>query len=366
MNKMLTTLPNEMIINLFKFIKLITDKRQFAKTCHKFNFITKNLINKSEEDFLLSHKNDMIEHGITRILQEPCYYSDFKINEYCVEKFTLELCNDLYFGLIPKSYLNVNNKILMAALASHGQIDLLKIAINNGCLIVDIMSAHAARCGHLDVIELIHNNGIGIGGTVSDSAALYGHLNIIKYLWGISARDKNGVTTHNWFTTQTCEVAAVNGHLHIIKWIMKTDINMIESIQKIFEVAAAYGHLNIIIWGHSNASKDALQDDKNVIVYNFGNLNIHKTIEKSHEFSLYYSNQSIWDEEQIDVDKIFETAAMFGHLNIIIWGYNNGFVFNKDIFEVASYYRHLHIILWAYNNKLISEDDYEFLISEDD
>jgi hypothetical protein len=30
-------------------------------------------------------------------------------NNYCTEKFTLELCHDKYFDMIPKSYINPKN-----------------------------------------------------------------------------------------------------------------------------------------------------------------------------------------------------------------------------------------------------------------
>ncbi len=295
------TLPNDMILNIFNFIKLITDKRQFIKTCNRFNTTIKHVMKQSEDEFIEMHIDNINDYGIKMVLPEDCIYTEFKTNNYCVEKFTLELCYDSYFNLIPKSYLNAKNKILMDALAVHGQLDLLKIAVDNGCLVNNKMCAHAASRGHLDIIKWAFDNGNNFNGIESDSAALYGHLDIVEYLWKISKRGMK-----NYFSTQTSSFAAMNGHLHILNWIQENDPILIEKDKQVFEVAAIYGHLNVIKWGYE------------------------------HRFTFSKS--------------VFVKAVEYGQLDIIIWALQNGCKIGNYAYRKAYSYGYLDVMQWLEGN----------------
>ncbi len=181
-------IPNDIIPIIFNFIKLITDKRQFLRTCKQINNITKKLMIECENKFKIDNFK--------------------KRNKYCVEKFTLELCHDKYFNLIPETYLTPNNKIIVSTLATFGNLQLLQIAMKNGCklyvqwvsnnfyrYITDIPKitdfatitdtcALAAHNGHKHIIEFCINNG--------------GKVNRLSYLMAIE-----------------------NKHLELANWILK-------------------------------------------------------------------------------------------------------------------------------------------------
>ncbi len=130
----LASLPDEIILVIFNFIKKITDKRQFLKTCSKYNNLTKELFEISENNSKLNL------YGKT-------------ISEYSMEKFTLELCCDGYFNMIPKKYFNERNGVIIGLLVIYGKLELLKFAINNGCRFDYDTCILAAENGHLDVIK---------------------------------------------------------------------------------------------------------------------------------------------------------------------------------------------------------------------
>ncbi len=181
------TLPNEIILVIFDHITKITDKRQFLRTCIKYNIITRLPMYNFESNYKIF-----------------CFK---KINGYCVEKFTLELCYDSYFDMIPISYVTKNNTILVEALAAFNCIPLLEIAKDNNC---DLYS-------------------------VCFEAAKNGHLNVVKW-----ARQYDC----EW-DIFTCAFAARNGHLEILKWCIENGCEWDEST-RIF--AARGGHLNVINW----------------------------------------------------------------------------------------------------------------------
>ncbi len=159
----MNTLPNEMVLIIFNLITLITDKRQFLKTCINYNDMTKRLMLIFEENFSVKHFG--------------------KITEYCVEKFTLELCHDLYFDMIPMSYINKTNKIIVKAASTFNCVKLLEMAKINDC---DF-------------------------GVIYYSAAVNGNVDIIK--WAV----KNGYKWDTW----TCTFAATCGQTEIITWANK-------------------------------------------------------------------------------------------------------------------------------------------------
>ncbi len=130
-------LPNEIILIIFDSIKLITDKRQFLRTCVNYNKITKCKMETFEKNYFIKGFD--------------------KIGNYCVEKFTLELCHDRYFDMIPNSYINPDNTILIKALVRFNCIKILEMAKNNGCDLKSVGS-FASYYNNSDVIKWIIDN----------------------------------------------------------------------------------------------------------------------------------------------------------------------------------------------------------------
>ncbi len=240
------SLPNEIILIIFNYIEKITDKRQLLRTCQIYNKITKNLIKYAENNFVLKY--------------------ELKKNHYCVEKFTLELCHDLYFDMIPIKYYNANNNIIMELLATYNKLELIKFAFNNGCLLSFIIYMRAiqnnnkdisrwmqkkgfewdcytyedsVKRGHLDVLIWATENGCLLGRKTCKLAAQYGHLDILKW-----AR-ANGC---DWDSI-VCDWAANNGDLEMLKWARKNGCQW--SANTCF-YAAENGHTETLNWAIEN------------------------------------------------------------------------------------------------------------------
>ncbi len=132
------TLPDELILEIFNHILLITDKRQFLRICNNYNLLTKRLFLEYENNYVIKYFN--------------------KIKGYNLEKFTLELCHDGYFDLIPEHYIISGNEVLIKSLSYFGNLKLLKLCKIKGFGMSDIC-AYSSLGGKLSVLQWACNNG---------------------------------------------------------------------------------------------------------------------------------------------------------------------------------------------------------------
>ncbi len=328
------TLPNELIPIIVNFIKLITDKRQFARTCKTYNVITKEIIKNVELNFVIPHLN---------------YTS-----KYCVEKFTLELCHDKYFDLIPPLYFAKYNKSIVHGLSMFGDLKLLKIFIKN---YYDTYKANydfssicnnAAIGGHLDILIWGRLNGCDWNNDALMYAAQYGHLHIIKYISKyIHKKDAD-----------ICARAALNGHLNILIWAKEHGYRCNENVCR---NASLGGHLEILIWAINN--KCYL--DESIIYYAAAienNLNIIKWLHENNYEWDYKTCNGAAEKGHLEllkwllkngcgfVEDICVSAAASGNLDMLKWLKEIGCKLNQDVCVNAIIYRHLHILEWAVEN----------------
>ncbi len=214
-------LPNELIIEIFNYILKITDKRQFLRTCIHYNNLT-------TQSMLNYEKNYNILHFIYQI-------------DYCVEKFTLELCHDSYFNLIPEHYITKSNKILVKCLAYYNNIELLKLAKLKGCdmnmddtinfvvlaehisvlewCVGNLKNQHFANaylinCEKIHILICLRENQCKFGNTniywMCNNAAEFGQLEILKILRGLGC---------HW-SKYTYELALKSGNQELVKWMI--------------------------------------------------------------------------------------------------------------------------------------------------
>ncbi len=272
-------LPNELVLIIFENILKITDKRQFLKTCKRYNTITTQSFHNFENNYKIKNFD--------------------KINDYCVEKFTLELCHDKYFDMIPNYYVKQYNCILIKALASFNCVSLLKLAKNRGCYINGVMN-YAVKNGHKEVFFWAQNND------------LMGFLNYNEYideaikdgnLEGLKCAKAYGYNWNDYKYVKSIE----NGDLHILKWAKRTGSKLKISI---CEKAAFYGQLEILIWA------------KNIGCY-------------------------------CDL-KICIAAAKSGHIKILNWARIHGFKLGKKTYEAAFNNNQFECLIW------LSEHDCNF------
>ncbi len=180
-------IPNDLIPLIFYNIKKITDKRQFLRVCKRHNILTKSLMCEFERDFIINR------------------FKKFNVN--CVEKFTLELCYDSYFNMIPMSYINSNNKVLIKALVKFNCLELLKIANNNNCN-MDGICYYSSKYGNLEILKWARENGCIWNSNTCTNAAYYGHLEILK--WALENH-----CNRSYYSLFKLE------HDHIIKWLIE-------------------------------------------------------------------------------------------------------------------------------------------------
>ncbi len=226
-------LPNELILEIFNHIQKITDKRQFLKTCNYYNNLTKQLVLNFESYYFINYFGHKYNYK----------------NEYCIEKFTLEICCDEYFDMLPKSYINKNNKIILVALATFNCVKLLELALDNGCSAysswgekcdndADSICEFAALNGHIEILKWAiskFNKRILYDSIACSGAALGGHLETLKWL-----------REHGFqWDMYACSFAVICGQLEILQWIMA---NGGEWDNDAYRCAENYGHKEVLKW----------------------------------------------------------------------------------------------------------------------
>ncbi len=327
-------IPNDLIPFIFDNIKLITDKRQFLRTCKTIHTITKELMKRYEN--ILSMK----------------YFSE--MNHHHIENFALELCHDKYFNLIPLTYLIPTNNFIIAILAIFGNLELLQIAINNGCKLNDYdiyLDGIAAGEKEIDKLyEEIFNVKLHVLWTW-DTCALAsfgGNVNIIKFclnngcklkwICPFMAAKNNQLDTLKWLKINNCEfndcvvaIAGLNGHCVVLEWLIQ---NGCEIDEDIISTAAVHGNINVL-----------------EVLKNNGCINY----KVANEFAAAFGqiNVLIWLKENgYTGDKRSCTEAAYGgQLNAIKWLLKNGFECNNyDVYDAVISEDHYHIFEWLIDN----------------
>ncbi len=157
----LSCLSDEIILEIFYRISKITDKRQFLKTCKLYNNLTKVSMDNYSDNYNVPQFN---------------YYK-----KNTIERFTIELCHDSYFNLIPKHYINDSNGVIVKCLSYYNNILLLEEAKINGCDLSPVI-VFGAYGGHKIIIKWGYLNGCGHDAWACAYAAKGGHLNILELL----------------------------------------------------------------------------------------------------------------------------------------------------------------------------------------
>lgn len=235
-------LPYELIVIIFDNIEKITDKRQYLKTCKLYNHITKKAILSAEDHNAISYFNKfnyyIDYHGKMDYKNELLQFVWQYIYTYCVEKFTLELCYDNYFELIPQSYYS-NNAMIVKALCAYNQFELLRhdknICTHNIC-------KYGAYHGFMDVIQYGIDHGLKIDWEVCENAAYNGHIDIIEWIDIDKNYKKLGYAV---FDNNVAEYAALNGHLNIVILAKKLELNVNANA---LAAAASGGHIDVVRW----------------------------------------------------------------------------------------------------------------------
>ncbi len=391
----LANLPKELILLIFNFIKLITDKRQFLRTCVLYNKITYQSMANFENNYTIKHFD--------------------KINYYCMEKFTLELCHDKYFDMIPNSYINKNNNIIGKALGAfydgnfaeninyslfdyckypfvlfnklfigYDNPNILELAKINGC---DLNKSreYAAMNGNLyylkwekenisdnnriyDITRSSHSNAC-----ICSEASEYGHLEVLKWAKENMCHTKELITLKNitrnghlyllkwakeenlFFDDNICFNAALSGHLEILKWARKNGCNWDKTI---CSSAASRGNLEVLKWARENGC----DWDENTCIEAVGDYEIRDIQNRKIYASNCCKKNGVSCDIHLEVlkwarkngcdwnSRTCVRAAKTGRLKILKWARKNGCGWNSDVCVSAAFYGHFEVLKWAREN----------------
>ncbi len=276
------TLPIEIIGHIVLYISKITDKRQFTQTCKICNTITYPIIKNQKSKIRIKQFKKPIRSDI--------------------ERFTLELCYDSYFNMIPNSYLNPKNNIIVKALTIYGQVELLKQAMDNGCkLFTEITEKnnnsciHAIISGNINMLKFVRLHGCQCDAETLNIAAHHNEFDMVKFLY------EEGCVISNC----AGEYASCNGNIIILKWLIENGMGLNVTFCR---YAARFGHLELL-----------------------------KILRNDHNCS--------WDYLTTN------GAAIGGHLDVLQWSIDNGCEFDYFSAYISAKLHHRHNVAeWIDNN----------------
>jgi len=210
---------------------------------------------------------------------------------------------------------------LFQAAASNGKLDILKWGEESGYELDNILDkdgiAVAALNGHLEVVKYLRKLGIPWNVGTYSNAAKNGHLELLKWCRANQCP----------WNEMTCSLAALNGHLELLKWCRANQCLWNELT---CSHAASNGHLELLKWCRAN------QCPWNVVTCFNAALNGHLELLK-----WCRANQCPWNEETCDF------AALNGHLELLKWCRAKQSPWNTDTCSLAALNGHLELLKWC-------------------
>ncbi len=276
-------LPDELFDLICCNLKHITDIRNLSRVCKKYNLKCEQKIIDMELYYKKKYHNlDFVN----------------RFEEYCVEKFTIEIVLDGYCNLLPSKYYNKNNEIMCSILAFCGNFELLKIAHLTSCPLVHYAASCAAHEGHVEILNWISN------------------------FFDINMRI-------------ICSNGAGNGHINILDWLINNKYEMgRKELDMCIIKASRRGHMNVLEW---------------LLKHNFI-IDTPKCIESTSDNSRIKILQWLFDNKLIVNSSFCEQAKNKGYLDILDFALNKGFIITNDNIELVIIEGHINVLQWLYDN----------------
>lgn len=171
-----------------------------------------------------------------------------------------------------------------------------------------------------------------------ENAALYGYLDVI--IWALRNRYK--------FNKKVYSNAAKNGYLDLIKYFRNLDCTDWD-VDTVLN-AAAYDHLDILKYAIENGCNYSTKIYPNAACSSMCNMHSYAAL-YGHLDILIWCKQfdpELFDSKQMH---IINNAANGGHLHVLQWLKNEGYIWNSQTFCNAARGGHLHIL------KMLKDDN---------
>lgn len=152
-----------------------------------------------------------------------------------------------------------------------------------------------------------------------------GYLSLIKIL----SNDKNIK-----FTDNNTNLICCYGHVDILNWLIKSNIEFEYSID-VLDFVAGNGHINVLEWWKNNSINNG--DFRNQTKYFNSGIKLN-----SSKLEFRYTKYAI------------NFASLKGYLNVINWFKNSNFKIKYTHYAIdwAAEFGHLHILDWFYHSGL--------------
>ena len=197
----------------------------------------------------------------------------------------------------------------------------------------------AAQSGNLSLFESLKSQGYPFNRKACQIAAENGHLDLIEWILSeiqIWTRHSSTETVYNeWISAIIGPAAAKNGHLHILK-SMPSDINW----EKTIESALEYGQIHILKWLREKEYLNDDDDDESWVLYAGSNLN-----------SLLWLNQEFPNEKDSNLDLAMSFAVKSGNLEAAKYLLERNASFESFVVAVAVENGHFEMLQWLHENQ---------------
>ncbi len=335
------TLVYDIKITICNIIPKITDLRHMSSVSKEMNEICEPIITSKEQYYINKYKGFRFSN---------------LMNNYSIEKFTIEIVLDGYLKLLNENYFK-NNTIICSALAFVGNLELLKYDYNKLYLNDKYMPLCASYNGHDHVLKWLDDNGYNFGvlfSSIADNAIYCDHLNIYDWLEtkNINLVDEK-FNIYSVMYYNSIKIA----NLLLDKNIIRQDhFDLIFKLDKPDILQLVISHKNIII--NINDHIDTINE--------YGPINILKFI-KTNSYHINYNNIKLnnivgdnaeglqWckDNNIILNDVLCENIIRNDKFDSFVWLYKNGYGVQKYLCKSNC----VNIMQYCINNNLLTYCD---------
>ena len=250
----------------------------------------------------------------------------------CVSKILCQACDEIY----PDQQTNYLD--FLKYVCSNYHLKLLQNGFNREFKHNGYTSLMACYYGAIEILQWLESEGFFCDNYESNDKLSYPYT--LLYSPG---NDKN-------YVSHACIYAAIGGRIKVLKWLLKNDYKW---NYQICQSAALSGHKNILEWAKTKGCK---WDTCSIASAAYrGHFEIVKWLYLNSDCLLFLNSN------------IVHAAVQGGHLDILIWAYEQGAYIDKLTCYYAATGGHTTVLKWLLNNNCHynTEDIIKYIDSDD-